>query len=56
MRIARYHIHVQLLNSKHYGIPQNRERVWIENEKRLPLNFDLAPNPIPLEKDLKFFL
>ena len=24
-----YHVEVVLLNSKHYGIPQNRERVWI---------------------------
>ena len=52
-----YNVHVQLLNSKHYGIPQNRERVWIyATKKALPLNFDLAPNPIPLEKDLKYFL
>ena len=52
-----YNIHVQLLNSKHYGIPQNRERVWIyATKKALPLNFDLAPNPTPLEKDLKYFL
>lgn len=24
-----YHVHMSLLNSKNYGIPQNRERVWI---------------------------
>jgi DNA (cytosine-5)-methyltransferase 1 len=24
-----YHVEVVLLNTKHYGVPQNRERVWI---------------------------
>ena len=52
-----YNVHVQLLNSKNYGIPQNRERVWIyASKKNFPIDFDLAPNPIPLKKDLKYFL
>ena len=48
-----YDVHVQLLNSKDYGIPQNRERLWIYAYLgTLPLTFTLEP---PKEK-LKTFL
>ena len=41
-----YHLYWNVMNSKEYGIPQNRERVWVVGfkEKR---EF-LFPNPIPL--------
>ena len=52
-----YNVHVQLLNSKHYGIPQNRERVWIyATKKQLPLQFSLAPKKIKLKNLLPIFL
>jgi len=48
-----YDVHVQLLNSKDYGIPQNRDRLWIYGyQGTLPLSFTLEP---PKEK-LKIFL
>jgi DNA (cytosine-5)-methyltransferase 1 len=48
-----YDVHVQLLNSKDYGIPQNRDRLWIYGYQGvLPLTFTLEP---PKEK-LKVFL
>ena len=58
-----YYVHVELLNTKYYGIPQNRERVWIYarldgKKSDYPDNFTLAPekykvDPIP---HLKYFL
>jgi DNA (cytosine-5-)-methyltransferase len=46
-----------VLNSKDYGIPQNRERLWIFAKKGgLPLNFSLIPDPIPLRKQIGDFL
>jgi DNA (cytosine-5)-methyltransferase 1 len=48
-----YDVIVDLLNSKDFGIPQNRERVWIyAYQGSLPLEFTLEP---PKEK-LKVFL
>jgi DNA (cytosine-5)-methyltransferase 1 len=39
-----YDVVVELLNSKYYGIPQNRDRVWIyAYHGSLPLTFDLQP-------------
>ena len=50
-------VHIQLINSKHYGIPQNRERVWIyATKKALPINFDLAPQRIKLNRHFSSFL
>ena len=47
-----YDVVVTLLNSKDYGIPQNRERVWIyAYHGTLPLTFDLDPR----KKELKIF-
>ena len=46
-----YDVVAELLNSKDYGIPQNRDRIWIYGYLgKLPLQFTLAP---PKEK-LKF--
>ena len=48
-----YDVVIELLNSKDYGIPQNRERLWIYGYKgTLPLTFNLQP---PKER-LKVFL
>ena len=54
-----YYVHIELLNSKHYGIPQNRERVWIyATRKEIPVIpiFSLAPDKIELKKDITHFL
>lgn len=46
-----------ILNSKDYGIPQNRERLWIFGcYGGLPKDFTLEPPKIPLEYKLKDFL
>lgn len=51
-----YDVVVQLLNSKDYGIPQNRDRVWIyAYYGNLPFNFDIEPQKVKLKiffKDL----
>jgi DNA (cytosine-5)-methyltransferase 1 len=48
-----YDVRVELLNTKDYGIPQNRERVWIyAHLGPLPLEFTIVP---PKEK-LRIFL
>jgi DNA (cytosine-5)-methyltransferase 1 len=48
-----YDVRVELLNTKDYGVPQNRERVWIyAHLGPLPLEFSIVP---PKEK-LKVFL
>jgi len=48
-----YDVVIELLNSKDYGIPQNRDRLWIYAYKgTLPLIFNLQP---PKER-LKVFL
>ena len=39
-----YNIRIDLLNTKHYGIPQNRERVWIyATKKKMDPFFTLDP-------------
>ena len=46
-----------VLNSKDYGIPQNRERVWMFAKLGgLPENFNLVPPKIQLEHRFKDFL
>lgn len=53
-----YHIRMQVLNSKDYGIPQNRERLWIfASKKEFPIEFSMVP-PMPEEERprLKTFL
>ena len=52
-----YDVQWRLLNSKDYGIPQNRERVWIYGRLgKLPANFELAPEKITNKKRFKHFL
>lgn len=46
-----------ILNSKDYGIPQNRERLWMFAKKGgLPPLFNLTPPPIPLTTTIADFL
>jgi DNA (cytosine-5)-methyltransferase 1 len=52
-----YDLNIKLLNTKDYGIPQNRLRVWIYGYLgKLPQGFDLTPPPIELKLKLKDFL
>ena len=48
-----YHIYFQVLNAKHYGIPQNRERVFIIGIRDDKDNDFQFPKQFPLEKRLK---
>lgn len=51
-----YNLHWQVLNTKDYGIPQNRERVFLVGIRNdLPNNF-VFPKPIPLKLRLKDIL
>jgi DNA (cytosine-5)-methyltransferase 1 len=49
-----YHIYWQVLNTKHYGIPQNRERIFIVGFKQFR-DFSF-PKKIPLDVKLKDML
>lgn len=61
-----YHIHYQVLNAKHYGVPQNRERVFIvgirddaDNNFRFPARVPLVKrlrDVLESEVDEKYFL
>lgn len=52
-----YDFQWRLLNSKDYGIPQNRLRLWIFGTLgQLPKNFEMRPPTIPLKRKLKDFL
>lgn len=51
-----YHIYFQVLNAKHYGIPQNRERIFIIGIRDDEDNNFQFPKPIPLTKRLKYVL
>lgn len=53
-----YHIRMEVLNSKDYGIPQNRERLWIfASRNELPIEFTLVPQKPEGERPrLKEFL
>ncbi len=53
-----YNFSWAVLNSKNYGIPQNRERVFVVGMRSdLPLVWPFVfPEPIPLEKKMKDFL
>lgn len=48
-----YHVYYQVLNAKHYGIPQNRERIFIIGIRDDADNNFSFPKPFPLEKRLK---
>lgn len=52
-----YHLKWKVLNSKDYGIPQNRERIFIVGFKDVEQynNFEF-PSPIPLAKNVADFL
>lgn len=50
-----YKIYHQLLNSKNFGIPQSRERVFLIGFKDQSINFDY-PNAIDLERTMQDFL
>lgn len=52
-----YDVRYAILNSKNYGIPQNRERLWIFGYLgELPDSFELVPPQIVLQYHLKDFL
>ena len=52
-----YDVVAEVLNSKDYGIPQNRERIWIYGFLgQLPLTFTLAPPSEPLRVKFKDLL
>lgn len=48
-----YHIHYQVLNAKHYGVPQNRERVFIVGIRDDEDNNFRFPAKVPLVKRLR---
>lgn len=48
-----YHVYWQVLNAKDYGVPQNRERVFIIGIRDDGDNNFTFPRPIPLELTLK---
>ena len=48
-----YHIYHQVLNAKHYGVPQNRERVFIIGIRDDADNSFQFPKPFHLVKKLK---
>lgn len=49
-----YKNYYQVLNAKHYGVPQNRERVFtVSIRKDISDKEFLFPEPVPLEKKLK---
>lgn len=50
-----YKIYSQLLNSKDYGIPQHRERIFVVGFRDNKIEFDF-PNKIPLEYSMQDFL
>jgi len=50
-----YNIYPNILNSKDYGIPQHRERIFVIGFKDRTVKFDF-PNKIPLEYKMQDFL
>ena len=52
-----YHIKHQILNTRHYGVPQNRERIFIVGfRKKKHCGRFTFPEPVELEKRLKDIL
>lgn len=52
-----YDVRSSILNTKDYGIPQNRERLWIFAFKgKLPKNFIFEPPKVELKSKIKDFL
>lgn len=57
LRNLGYSVTYVVLNSKDYGIPQNRERVWIYAYLgNLPVDFSLVPEKCPLYTSFKDIL
>lgn len=50
-----YNTNSQTLNSKDYGIPQNRERIFVVGFRKKKTAFDF-PGPIPLDTRMQDFL
>lgn len=50
-----YKIHFDLLNSKNYGIPQHRERIFVVGFLDHDVNFSF-PKPVKLERTMQDFL
>lgn len=50
---APYHVYYKVLNAKDFGVPQNRERVFIVGIRDDADNNFSWPKPFPLEKRLK---
>lgn len=51
-----YQLYYQLMNSRDYGIPQNRERIFVIGFKNPPKNGFKFPQPIELEHTMQDFL
>lgn len=49
-----YFVEYQVLNSKNFGLPQNRERVFIVASKYKPFNFDCVETTFPVPKLIDF--
>lgn len=56
-RIGYINVQYAVLNSKSYGVPQNRERLWIFGQYGgLPTDFNLEPPQVALKYRIKDFL
>lgn len=51
-----YDLHFQVMNSKNYGIPQNRERIFVVGFKHKYENGFEFPQAVPLEHTMQDFL
>lgn len=52
-----YNVKYELLNTKDYGVPQNRERVWIfATSQDIPEDWELRPEPEELKYTFSDFL
>ncbi len=57
LRRIGYDVRYCVLNSKDYGVPQTRERLWIFGYLGvLPDDFNMIPEPLPLQGTLANFL
>jgi DNA (cytosine-5)-methyltransferase 1 len=57
LRRIGYSLDWKILNTKDYGIPQNRVRVWIYGYLgTLPKNFSIQPEEVPLNQRFQDFL
>lgn len=58
LRRINYKVYYEVLNTKDFGIPQNRERLWIfaTLDENFDENFELSPKKIELKKKIKDFL